>query len=107
MHNAEKIEELRKKKEQQQEWDKFTASQKSSLANVDEKIAKNLADEVLRNYPNLKGVHSNVSIRKLLEAEAAKVLNEPIMRPVITTIVREKQPINANTLPYLHRNPAI
>jgi hypothetical protein len=52
-------------------------------------------------------VHSNVSIRKLLEAEAAKVINEPIMRPVISTIVKEKQPINANTLPYLHRNPAI
>jgi hypothetical protein len=77
------------------------------LANVEEKIAKNLADEVLRNYPNMKGVHSNVSIRKLLEAEAARVMNEPILRPVITTVMREKQPMNANTLPYLHRNPAI
>jgi hypothetical protein len=36
------------------------------VANVDERIAKNIADEVLRNYPNLKGVHSNVSIRRLL-----------------------------------------
>jgi hypothetical protein len=98
---------LRNKRAQQQEWDKFTTTQKSSVANVDERIAKNIADEVLRNYPNLKGVHSNVSIRRLLEAEAAKVISEPIMRPVITTIVKEKQPINANTLPYLHRNPAI
>jgi hypothetical protein len=62
----EKIEELRNKKNQQQEWDKYTISQKSSVANIDEKIAKNLADEVLRNYPNMKGVHSNVSIRRLL-----------------------------------------
>jgi len=61
----------------------------------------------LRNYPALKGVHSNFSIRKLLEAEAAKVMNEPIIRPVISIIVKEKQPINANNLPYLHRNPAI
>ena len=55
----------------------------------------------------MKGVHSNTSIRKLLEAEAAKVMSEPIVRPVITTVIREKQPINANNLPYLHRNPAI
>lgn len=34
-------------------------------------------------------------------------MNEPIVRPVITTVVREKQAVNANTLPYLHRNPAI
>jgi hypothetical protein len=48
-----------------------------------------------------------VSIRKLLEAEAAKVMSQPITRPVITTIIREKQKIDANNLPYLHRNPAI
>ena len=34
-------------------------------------------------------------------------MNEPIARPVITTIVKEKQKIDANNLPYLHRNPAI
>ena len=50
------------------EWDKNTVSDKSSAANIEDKIAKNLADEVLRNYPNMKGVHSNTSIRKLLEA---------------------------------------
>jgi len=104
--HLEKIEELRAKRKEQQEWDKFTTSHKSAV-DLEDRIAKNLADEVLRNYPGLKGVHSNVSIRKLLEAEAAKVINEPIVRPVITTIVKEKQPMNANTLPYLHRNPAI
>ena len=56
----------------------------------------------------MKGVHSNSSIRKLLEQQAAKVINEPINRPVITTIIREKSnKIDANNLPYLHRNPAI
>ena len=62
----EKIQELKKKKNEQEEWDKYTSTQKSSVANIDEKIAKNLADEVLRNYPNMKSIHSNVSIRKLL-----------------------------------------
>ena len=65
---------MRAKKKEQQDWDKFTTSQKSAV-DIEERIAKNLADEVLRNYPGLKGVHSNVSIRKLLEAEAAKVMN--------------------------------
>ena len=40
----EKLEELRAKKQEQQDWDKFTTSQKSSVANIDDKIAKNLAD---------------------------------------------------------------
>lgn len=74
---------------------------------MDEKIAKNIADEVLRNYPHLRGVHSNTSIRKLLEAEAARAINEPIIRPVITTIVKDPKPLDTNNLPYLHRNPSI
>lgn len=66
--NIEKIQDLKAKKKQQQDWDKYTKSQKSSITNIDEKIAKNIADEVLRNYPNMSKIHSNVSIRKLLEA---------------------------------------
>jgi hypothetical protein len=64
-----------KRKKQQQEWDNVSQSQKSNASNIDDRIAKNIADEVLRNYPNMRGVHSNVSIRKLLEQEAAKVMN--------------------------------
>ena len=62
------MEELRNKMKEPKEWDKNTVSDKSSAANIEDRIAKNLADEVLRNYPNMKGVHSNTSIRKLLEA---------------------------------------
>lgn len=62
---------------------------------------------MLRNYPNLKGVHSNNSIRKLIEAEATKAMYEPIPRPVITTVVKDPKPLDASNLPYLHRNPAI
>lgn len=51
------------------EWDKLTASDKKSKASVDEQIAKNIADEVLRNYPALKH-HSNQSIRQLIEKHA-------------------------------------
>jgi hypothetical protein len=43
------------------------------MASVDEQIAKNIADEVLRNYPALKH-HSNQSIRQLLEKQAHQQL---------------------------------
>jgi hypothetical protein len=51
----------------EKEWDNLSKTSKSSFANLEDKIAKNVADEVLRSYGNFKGVHSNVSVRKLLE----------------------------------------
>ena len=65
---AERVQELEKKK-QEKEWDKYTSTDKKSQASLDGQIAKNVADEVLRNYPVLKH-HSNQSIRKLLEMQA-------------------------------------
>ena len=47
----------------------MTASEKKTMASVDEQIAKNIADEILRNYPALKH-HSNQSIRQLVEKHA-------------------------------------
>ena len=61
---VERVKELEKAKEEKQ-WDKYTTTDKKSKVSVDEQIAKNIADEILRNYPNLKH-HSNQSIRKLL-----------------------------------------
>jgi hypothetical protein len=69
-------EKLEKKKEGQDEWDKNTRTSKQSYVNIEERIAKNVADDLLRNYGNLKAVHSNVSVRKLLEREAARQLAE-------------------------------
>jgi hypothetical protein len=65
---AERVEELERKKKEV-EWDKHTVTDKKSKASVDEQIAKNIADEVLRNYPVLKH-HSNQSIRQLIEKHA-------------------------------------
>ncbi len=72
-----------------------------------------MADQILRNYRQLQNVHSNHSVRKLLEQEARRELFEKeypehIPRPVIS-VVRDSVPaeMNPNTLPYLHRNPAI
>lgn len=71
---AERVQELEKKKEEK-EWDKYTATDKRSQASLDGQIAKNVADEVLRNYPALKH-HSNQSIRKLLEKQAREQISQ-------------------------------
>ena len=54
-------------------------------------------------------MHSNNSIRKILEREAKKTLQETgLAGPVISTIKNEKPgKVDPNNLPYLHRNPAI
>lgn len=77
---SERIEELEKKKSQE-EWDRNTRTSKASQTNIEERIAKNVADDLLRNYGNLKAVHSNVSVRRLLEREAARQLAETTANP--------------------------
>ncbi|CAD8120623.1 unnamed protein product [Paramecium sonneborni] len=105
------LNQLRKKQDliQQgkQDWDKTTTNgdQKVSL---EDRIAKHVADEILNQYKNISNVHSNSSIRKILEREAKKTLQEQsVPGPVISVIKNEKMPKDPNTLPYLHRNPAI
>ena len=65
-----------------------------------------MADEVLRNYGNFKGVHSNTSVRKLLEREAMKEIGK-VEYPTISTVQNASVPLNVSNLPYLHRNPSI
>lgn len=60
---------LEDKKKGAADWDKSVTG-KSKNVDLEERIAKLVADEVLRNYKNLSQVHSNQSIRKLLEMEA-------------------------------------
>lgn len=60
---------MKERDEGRSNWDKNT---KGETVTIEEKIAKLVADEVLRNYKNLGQVHSNRSIRTLLESEANK-----------------------------------
>mgnify|MGYP000371483282 CR=1 FL=1 len=41
---AERVQELEKKKKSAQEWDKFSGTERKSMASVDEQIAKHVAD---------------------------------------------------------------
>ncbi|CAD8186179.1 unnamed protein product [Paramecium pentaurelia] len=105
------INQLRKRQELieqgKQDWEK-TTSNGDQKASLEDRIAKHVADEILNQYKNISNVHSNSSIRKILEREAKKTLQEQcIPGPLISIIKNEKMPKDPNTLPYLHRNPAI
>jgi hypothetical protein len=91
------------------EWD---ASTKGDKETTEDRIARKLAKEVLRDNAKLRGVHSSNSIKKLLEKEAKKALlsNEVYKGPVVS-VIKEKElnrdEIDPSYLPYLHKNPAI
>ena len=52
------------------EWDKSTT--RGDNKTTEERIAIRLASEVLRDNVKLRGIHSNSSIKRLLEKEARK-----------------------------------
>lgn len=56
----------------QEEWDKSQNNERQS-ADMETKIAKYLAKEVLKNSQMIRKIHSNASVRKLLEFDKSKV----------------------------------
>ena len=97
-----------------EEWDRSTKAESQKMTDED-KMVKRLADQVLQQNPKLRGIHSQGSIRKLLEKEAkkqlkaAQVAGGPYQGPVISTVKdrEQKQGGDPSNLPYLHKNPAI
>ncbi len=65
-----------KKKEQgsKVEWDQTTTASQRAKKSVEEKMASQIAMEVLRDNQKLRGIHSNVSIKKIIENEAKRQL---------------------------------
>ncbi|EAS01924.2 hypothetical protein TTHERM_00787300 (macronuclear) [Tetrahymena thermophila SB210] len=102
---------LNEQKKGKNEWDGISQTETKHKATLEERIAKHVADEVLRNYKHLGAVHSNQSIRKLLEREAQQYINKGNVDGPVISVVKEntlrKNEIDPNNLPYLHRNPAI
>jgi len=104
-------EQEKKEKEGQGDWDKSTNGEKKP-ATLEERIAKHVADEILRNNTQIRQVHSNNSIRKMLEREAKKQMEEISgLKPPKIVNIKEYQPRydekDPSNLPYLHRNPAV
>lgn len=106
------MEEVKRQERDKNEWDASTNAEKREQT-VEEKIASRLADQILENNPNLKGVHSKVSMKKMLEKEATKQLIDQdgggYDGPKVATLKDHemRKDIQASNLPYLHKNPAI
>jgi len=103
--------------EQKQDWED-NMSRTSNRQRMEEKIVKQVADEILHEYKGLAQVHSNSSIRKILESQAYKYLDQgkvfslgyKIKGPKIAvskTVDIDKNRVDPSYLPYLHRNPAV
>jgi hypothetical protein len=92
------------------EWDRSTKGDKEREKTTEERIAQRLAQEVLKDNAKLRGVHSANSIKKLLEKEAKKLLNDPPYKGPVVSVIKEKEikdELDPSYLPYLHKNPAI
>lgn len=63
----------KKKDADNAEWDRSTvASERRGEMTVEDKMAAKIAREVLADNQKLKGVHSNQSMKKILEREAKR-----------------------------------
>jgi len=97
----------------EKDWDKLSTTTKKNAVTLEERIAKHVADEILRNHTEFRHFHSNASVRKILEKEAQKHLEANhggIKAPEIVAnkeYFTRKDIRDPNNLPYLHRNPAI
>mmetsp|Transcript_12885 Transcript_12885/g.19972 ORF Transcript_12885/g.19972 Transcript_12885/m.19972 type:complete len:89 (+) Transcript_12885:1000-1266(+) len=79
---------------------------------AEDRIASKIANEVLRDNAKLRGVHSNASIKNILEKEAKKQLlmeAEGVAGPIMSKVNERGSvdPADPNNLPYLHKCPAI
>ena len=105
-------EEKAKEAETQSQWNASTTTSKRELT-AEDRLARKIASEVLRDNAKLKGIHSGASITKILEKEAKKqlALEKEMARgdgPIVATHNPKGEKQNdPNNLPYLHKNPAI
>jgi hypothetical protein len=109
---SEIMNDLKKEEEKKEDWDTSTQAEKRKPS-LEEKLASKLADQILESNPNLKGIHSKTSMKKMLEKEAARQLIETdgggYQGPKVSILKDHEmnRDIQASNLPYLHKNPAI
>ena len=76
-----------KKENQNQDFDTGSLTSEARTKKLENQMAQRIASEVLANNPKLKGVHSKESIKKILEKEALKHMQEGgISEPVVARI---------------------
>ena len=96
---------------QKADWDASTTGEKRT---AEDRMASKIAQEVLRDNPKIRQVHSGASIKMLLEKEAKKQMllaakGGEYKGPLISRIEEKGQRDKADpsNLPYLHKNPAV
>ena len=100
------------REERKDDWDSSTIAEKKKQT-IEEKLASKLADQIMELNPNLKGIHSKTSMKRMLEKEAARQLIEndrgDYQGPKVAVIKDREmnRDVQASNLPYLHKNPAI
>jgi hypothetical protein len=103
---------IKREQKNKEEWDTSTIGERKKPS-MEERLATKLADQILEDNPNLKGIHSKASMRHMLEKEAAKHLvgaeGGGFSPPKISTVKdhQMRTDVQASNLPYLHKNPAI
>ena len=102
----------RREAESKPAWDASTTGEKKQSA--EDRMAAKIAQEVLRDNPKIRQVHSGASIKVLLEKEAKKQMaiaakGGEYKGPVISRIEEKGKTDKADpsNLPYLHKNPAV
>jgi hypothetical protein len=61
-----------KDKSQKADWDNTTTTSKREEKTAEEKAASYIANEMLKDNQKLRGIHSNVSFKKIIEREAKR-----------------------------------
>ena len=104
----------RKEAAERPEWNGSVTSSKAKQT-AEDRVASKIAAEVLRDNAKLRGIHSNNSLKVMLEREAKKQMLAAAANgggytgPVIA-VTNEKGKRKADdpsNLPYLHKNPAV
>ena len=109
---SEIMNELKREEDKKDDWDSSTQAERKKQS-IEEKLASKLADQILELNPNLKGIHSKTSMKRMLEKEAARQLiandGGNYQGPKVA-VVKDREmnrDVQASNLPYLHKNPAI
>lgn len=109
---SEIMDQIKREEKEKENWDSSTIGERKKPT-AEEKLASKLADQIMEANPNLKNIHSKTSMKKMLEAEAARQLassNGGVYEgPKVATIKDHQMNTDllASNLPYLHKNPAI
>ena len=73
---GERMAKARREAQEKPDWDGGSMTSEARQKRAEDRMAQRIASEVLQNNPKLKGVHSKESIKKILEKEALRHMQE-------------------------------